>query len=156
MTVTGTMGTRSAVIFDVDNDGDLDIITNEFNAAPRVMLSDLSDKRPIHWLKIHLIGKQSNRDGIGALVKVTAGGMTMTQLVDGNSGYLSHSDLPLYFGLGDAAAADRLEIRWPSGVVQTIAGPIAGNRQLEITEAGTRHARQAPALAGRPAKAAGR
>jgi hypothetical protein len=156
VTVTGTMGTRSAVIFDVDNDGDLDIITNEFNAAPRVLLSDLGDKRAIHWLKIHLIGKQSNRDGIGALVKVTAAGMTMTQLVDGNSGYLSHSDLPLYFGLGDAAAADKVEIRWPSGLVQTLAGPIAGNRQLEITEAGTRHARQAPAAAGLPGKAAGR
>jgi len=153
VTVTGTMGTRSAVIFDVDNDGDLDIITNEFNAAPRVMLSDLSDKRPIHWLKIHLVGKKSNRDGIGALVKVTAAGMTQTQLVDGNSGYLSHSDLPLYFGLAAAAAADQIEIRWPSGLVQTIAGPIAGNRQLEITEAGPMHA---TAAAGRPGKAAGR
>lgn len=136
MTVTGTLGTRSSVIFDVDNDGDLDIITNELNAPPRVLLSDLSDRRAIHWLKLRLIGKASNRDGIGALVKVTAGGVTMTQLVDGNSGYLSHSDLPLYFGLGDAAAADKIEVRWPSGRMQTIAGPIAGNRQLDVAEPG--------------------
>jgi hypothetical protein len=148
-TVTGTLGTRSSVVFDLDNDGDLDIITNEFNAAPRVLVSDLSEKRAIHWLKIHLVGKQSNRDGIGAVVKVTAAGMTMTQLVDGNSGYLSHSDLPLYFGLGDAAAADKIEVRWPSGIVQTLAGPIAGNRQLEIAETGTR---PAAAPAGRPGR----
>jgi hypothetical protein len=141
VTVTGTLGTRSSVVFDVDNDGDLDIITNEFNSAPQVFLSDLSDKRAIHWLKLRLIGKDSNRDGIGALVKVTAGGMTMTQLVDGSSGYLSHSDLPLYFGLGDAAAAERIEVRWPSGRVQTIAGPIAGNRLLDVAEPPARHAR---------------
>jgi hypothetical protein len=134
VTVYGTLGTRSSVIFDVDNDGDLDIITNEFNSAPQVFISDLADKRPIHWLKIRLIGKQSNRDGIGALVKVTAAGLTQTQYVDGNSGYLSHSVLPLYFGLGDAAAADRIEVRWPSGRVQTLGGPIAGNRQLDVAE----------------------
>ncbi len=144
VTITGTLGTRSAVIFDVDNDGDLDIITNEFNSAPQVLLSDLADRRTIHWLKVRLVGRQSNRDGIGAVVRVTAAGMTMTQLVDGNSGYLSHSDLPLYFGLGAAAAADRIEVRWPSGRVQTLAGPIAGNRQLEIVEAGT----PAPGAAG--------
>ena len=140
VTVTGTLGTRSSVIFDVDNDGDLDVITNEFNSPPRVLLSNLAEKRAIHWLKIHLVGKKSNRDGIGAVVKVTAGGITMTQLVDGNSGYLSHSDLPLYFGLGDAAAADRIEVRWPAGTVQTLAGPIAGNRLLEIVEAPARAA----------------
>jgi hypothetical protein len=144
VTVTGTLGTRSSVIFDVDNDGDLDIITNEFNGPPRVLLSDLAERRAIHWLKLRLIGKASNRDGIGALVKVTAGGVTMTQLVDGNSGYLSHSDLPLYFGLGDAAAADKIEVRWPSGRTQTLAGPIAGNRQLDVAEPG------GAAGAGRP------
>jgi enediyne biosynthesis protein E4 len=150
VTVTGTRGTRSSVIFDVDNDGALDIITNEFNAPPRVLLSDLAERRAIHWLKLHLVGKQSNRDGIGALVKVTAGGITMTQLVDGNSGYLSHSDLPLYFGLGEAAAADKIEVRWPSGRVQTLAGPIAGNRLLEVVEPpASKAAAAAPGRAGR-------
>ena len=68
------------------------------------------------------------------MVKVTASGTTMTQVMDGNTGYLSHSDMPLYFGLGDAAAAERIEVRWPSGTVQTLAGPIAGNRILEVVE----------------------
>ena len=143
VTVTGTLGTRSSVVFDVDNDGDLDIITNEFNSAPQVFISDLADKRKIHWLKLRLVGRDSNRDGFGALVKVTAAGMTQTQVANGSSGYLSHSDLPLYFGLGDAAAADKIEVRWPSGRVQTLAGPIAGNRQLEVVEAGPRVAHAA-------------
>jgi hypothetical protein len=134
VTVTGTLGTRSSVIFDVDNDGALDIITNEFNAPPRVLISDLAKKKAIHWLKIHLTGTVSNRQGLGAIVKVTANGTTMTQLADGNSGYLSHSDLPLYFGLGDAASADTIEVHWPSGAVQTMKGPIAGNRQLDVVE----------------------
>jgi enediyne biosynthesis protein E4 len=134
VTVTGTLGTRSSVFFDVDNDGSLDIITNEFNAAPRVLISDLAQKKQIHWLKIKLRGTTSNRQGIGARVKVVAKGLNMTQLNDGNSGYLSHSDLPLYFGLGDNASAEQIEVRWPSGTVQKLKGPIAGNRQMEIVE----------------------
>ena len=152
VTVYGTLGTRSAAIFDVDNDGDLDIITNEFNAPPQVLISDLADKRAIHWLKIHLVGKRSNRDGIGAVVKVTAGGTTMTQVMDGNTGYLSHSDMPLYFGLGDAPAAERIEVRWPSGTVQTLPGPIAGNRLLDVVEAPGRAA-AAPSHSGHPGSA---
>jgi hypothetical protein len=135
-TVTGTLGSRSSAIFDLDNDGDLDIVTNEFNSEPQVFISDLAQKKKIHWLKVRLTGKASNRDGIGAVVKVRVGGRTLTKVMDGNSGYLSHSLIPLYFGLGDAEKADSIEILWPSGRKQTLPGPIAGNRQLEVTEAG--------------------
>ncbi|HXO20957.1 MAG TPA: CRTAC1 family protein [Thermoanaerobaculia bacterium] len=145
LTVTGTLGTRSSVIFDVDGDGDLDIVTNEFNAEPQVLISNLSEKKAIHWLKLRLIGKKSNRNGLGAVVTVRAGGRTMTQLMDGKSGYLSHSILPLYFGLGEAAAADGIEVKWPSGRKQTLAGPIAGNRQLDVEEPAAE-----PAAAKRP------
>ncbi|HEV7519345.1 MAG TPA: CRTAC1 family protein [Thermoanaerobaculia bacterium] len=135
-TVTGTLGSRSSAIFDLDDDGDLDIVTNEFNSEPQVFVSDLAQKKKIHWLKVRLTGKQSNRDGIGALVQVHVGGRTLTKVMDGNSGYLSHSLIPLYFGLGDALKADSLEILWPSGKRQTLPGPIAGNQQLDVTEAG--------------------
>lgn len=143
VTVTGTLGTRSAVAFDVDNDGDLDILTNEFNSEPQIFLSDLAQKRPIHWVKLRLVGTRSNRNGLGATVRVTAGGMTQTQWMDGKSGYLSHSILPLYFGLGDAATIDRIEVAWPSGARQTLPGPIAGNRQIDVVEPGTAPARRA-------------
>ncbi len=134
LTITGTLGTRSSVFFDLDGDGDLDIVTQEFNAGPQVFISDLAQKHKIHYLQVRLTGKTSNRDGIGTTVKVKAGGKTYTQLMDGSSGYLSHSVLPLYFGLGDAAQVERVEVTWPTGRKQTIAGPIAANRTLDVTE----------------------
>ncbi len=134
-TVTGTLGTRSAAIFDTDGDGDLDIVTNEFNSEPQVFLSDLADKQKIHWLQIRLKGTASNRNALGAMVKVHAGPRVLTKVLDGTSGYLSHSVMPLYFGLDAAETADRIEIRWPSGKTQTVAGPIKGNQVLEVAEA---------------------
>jgi hypothetical protein len=150
VTVTGTLGTRSAVAFDVDDDGDLDILTNELNSEPQVFLSDLAQRRPIHFLKIRLVGTRSNRNGLGATVRLAAGGVTQTQWMDGKSGYLSHSILPLYFGLGDAAAVDRIEVRWPSGARQVLAGPLAANRQLDVTEPGPAPAPRRPPHVIRP------
>ena len=85
-------------IFDVDGDGDLDIVTNEFNAAPMVLVSNLTEKTRVHYVEVKLTGTASNRDGLGAMVKVTAGGRPTRRSMDGNSGYLSHSVYPLYFG----------------------------------------------------------
>jgi hypothetical protein len=140
-TVTGTLGTRSSAIFDVDGDGDLDIVTNELNSEPQVFLSDLADKRKIRWLQVRLKGTSSNRDALGAMVKVHAGPRVLTKVMDGTSGYLSHSVLPLYFGLDAAEAVDRIEIRWPSGKTQTVAGPIKANQVLEVKEAEGRSGR---------------
>jgi hypothetical protein len=107
--VWGALGTRSSAIADLDDDGDLDIITNEFNSEPMVLLSDLSDRlKTLHYLKVQLRGTQSNRDGLGALVRVHAGDQTYTKVHDGQSGYLAQSLIPLYFGLGAAAAVDSI------------------------------------------------
>src|SRR4029079_14754954 len=134
VSVWGARGSRSAVIFDLDGDGDLDIVTNEFNAAPMILVSDLSEKTRIHYLEVKLTGTTSNRDALGAVVKVTAGGATYTKVFDGNSGYLSHSLYPLYFGLGAADAVDRIEVIWPSGKTQTIRAPIRINAVLQVRE----------------------
>ena len=134
-TVLGSLSTRSSAIFDLDNDGDLDIVTNEFNAPPRVLISDLAQRRKISYLKINLVGTKSNREGLGAKVTVTAGNLKITKVKDGKSGYLSQSDLPLYFGLGDATQVDSINILWPSGTVQKV--PHAEiNRTLRIVEGG--------------------
>lgn len=130
----GTLGTRSSVIFDLDGDGDLDIVTNEFNSEPMVLISDLAEKTELHFLKIKLVGTRSNRDGLGATVRVTAGAQAYTKVLDGTSGYLSHSRLPLYFGLGDATGAVRVEVLWPSGRTQTVEESIPMNSLLEIVE----------------------
>ena len=121
--VWGARASRSSVIFDVDGDGDLDIVTNEFNAAPMVLISNLSEKTRVHYLAIKLTGTTSNRDGLGAIVKVTAGGVTQTKVFDGDSGYLSHSLYPLYFGLGAAERVDQIEVVWPSGKTQVAQAP---------------------------------
>src|SRR5687768_3244111 len=134
VSVWGARGTRAAVIFDLDADGDLDIVTNEFNAAPMVLVSNLSETTQVRYVEVKLAGSASNRDGLGAIVKVTAGGSTYTKVNDGNSGYLSHSLSPLYFGLGAAQAIDRIEVQWPSGKKQTVQPPSKINGVVEIRE----------------------
>jgi hypothetical protein len=131
--VWAAKGSRSAAIFDVDQDGDLDIVTSEFNASPMVLVSDLSEKTRVRYVQVKLTGTTSNRDGLGAIVQVTAGGKTYTQAMDGSSGYLSHSVMPLYFGLGAAESVDRIDVRWPSGKKQTTAA-IRINSTIEIKE----------------------
>lgn len=133
-TVVGSRGSRSSVLFDIEGDGDLDIVTAELQDVPLVFFSDLAARKKIQWLKIELRGKSSNRDGLGARVSVKAGGKTSTQWHDGKSGYLSHSSLPLYFGLGDADKIDSIEVLWPSGTRQVITEGLSTNRLLEIQE----------------------
>jgi len=125
---------RSAVIFDLDGDGDLDIVVNDFNSEPQILLSNLSERKQIHWLKIVLNGTASNRNGLGATVRVHAAGRTYFRYNDGNSGYLAQSVLPLYFGLGDAKNVERVEVDWPSGHKQVLTTGLRENQTLSITE----------------------
>jgi len=125
---------RSSVIFDLDNDGDLDIVTNDFNSEPQVLISNLAQKRQIHWVKINLQGTVSNRSGLGATVRVQAAGHTYTQYNDGKSGYLAQSALPLYFGLGEAMKIDQVEVDWPSGRKQILTTGIEENGTILATE----------------------
>ena len=131
----GALGSRASALADLDDDGDLDIVTNEFNAPPLLLISDLSDqKADLNFLKVRLIGTRSNRDGLGAVVSVHTRTQTYTRVHDGKSGYLSQSLLPLYFGLGPTNTVERIEVQWPSGTAQTVAGPIESNQLVEIRE----------------------
>jgi cytochrome oxidase Cu insertion factor (SCO1/SenC/PrrC family) len=133
--VFGALGSRSSVIFDLDKDGDLDIVTNDFNSEPMVLVSDLAERRPgIRYLMVDLVGSESNRSGLGARVRLKAGDRTYTKVQDGQSGYISQSLLPLYFGLGEASQVDELEVTWPSTGTQVIEGPIETNRVYTVTE----------------------
>ena len=135
VSVPGSLSSRSSVIVDLDNDGDLDIVTLDFNDRPQVLISNLSDRRQIHYLKVELAGVRSNRDGLGATVKLHAGDKTWTQYRDGKSGHLAQSSLPLYFGLGEVDKIDSIEVLWPSGIKQNVERP-ALNRVIKIREAG--------------------
>ncbi|HEY8833794.1 MAG TPA: CRTAC1 family protein [Gemmatimonadaceae bacterium] len=135
LTMIGSRGTRSAVALDLDGDGDLDIVTNEFNGYPQVLVSNLAQRHHINFLKIRLRGTHSNREGLGAEVTVVLpDGRRILKPFDGKSGYLSQSDLPLYFGLANADHADRIEVRWPSGRTQTVPGPINAGRTMDVVE----------------------
>ena len=134
LAIWGARGTRSSAILDLDGDGDLDIVTNEFNAAPMVLISNLGEKTQLRYVSIGLVGSTSNRNGLGAVVRLTAGGNTYTKVFDGNSGYLSHGLYPLYFGLGSAESIDGIEVAWPSGRTQKVAGPFKMNSRIDIKE----------------------
>jgi hypothetical protein len=132
--VMAPKASRSSVVFDLDNDGALDIVTNDFNSEPQVLVSNLAQRKEIHWLKVLLTGSKSNREGLGAIVRVTAAGQTYVKYNDGKSGYLSQSALPLYFGLGDGAKIERVEVQWPSGQEQTVRENLKENQVLVIAE----------------------
>lgn len=134
ITIEGAVGSRASVVFDLDNDGDLDIITNDFYWVPQVLISDLSERRDLNFIEIELQGTTSNRDGLGALVRVVADEQVYSKYHDGKLGYLSQSSEPLYFGLGEHKAVDRVEVLWPSGTTQTVTEGIALGSELRITE----------------------
>ena len=136
ITVMAPLGTRSSVLFDLDQDGDLDLVTNDFNSEPQVLVSNLAQRRSVHWLAVALTGTASNRDALGARVRVTVGGRVLTQWHDGKSGYLSQSALPLYFGLGEATTIQSVEIMWPSGRAQVLISGLTPNTTLRVTEPG--------------------
>ena len=122
---------RGSASGDFDNDGDLDLLVLNLNDRPRLLRNNLDNQH--HWLEMRLIGTTSNRDAIGARVRLTAGGHTQLRDVRTSSGYLSQSDPRLHFGLGSSTVADRIEISWPSGTVQNLR-KIAADRLLTITE----------------------
>lgn len=133
--VWGSIGSRSAVLFDLENDGDLDIVTNDFNSEPMVLVSDLSERNPdLNYLKVKLRGTASNRDGLGAVVRVQTDSLMVTKVADGKSGYLSQSSYPLYFGLGSTDVVRSLEVTWPSGRTQQVEVPAGANQLIEVVE----------------------
>jgi enediyne biosynthesis protein E4 len=108
---------RGAAFGDYDNDGDVDILVINMNERPTLLRNDTPHTN--HWITVRLVGAKSNRSAIGAKVRIDAAGRRQTGSVRGDGSYLSHSDTRAHFGLAAATRVDRLEIRWPSGVVET-------------------------------------
>jgi hypothetical protein len=121
---------RGAAHLDIDNDGDQDIVVTVNNGPARVLRNDSKGGRA---LRLSLIGVKANRSGIGAQVRVTVGGVTRLAMVKTGSSYLSQSELPLTFGLGQASTVEQVEIRWPGGQVEKL-GPQAAGQTLQVTE----------------------
>jgi hypothetical protein len=122
---------RGAAFGDYDNDGDVDVLVMNMNERPSLLRNDYDG--PNNWLMIALEGRGSNRSAIGATVTVTANGRRQARAVVSQSSYYSHDDLRLHFGLGPARTADRIDVRWPSGLSETRTHVTAG-QVLRLTE----------------------
>jgi hypothetical protein len=106
---------RAAAFADYDNDGDVDVLVTNNGDHPQLFRNDGGNRE--HWLEIRLVGTRSNRDGIGAKVKITANGVSQTDEVKGGMSYQSAHDPRLHFGLGNATRITDLNVIWPSGAV---------------------------------------
>jgi hypothetical protein len=122
---------RGAAYGDVDRDGDLDVVITNNHGPAKLFRNDGGNRN--RWLRIKTVGAKSNRDGIGAVVRVASASGRQWDLVRSGSSYCSQSDLALTFGLGKDREATGIEIDWPSGTKQRI-GVVSANQILTIQE----------------------
>jgi hypothetical protein len=122
---------RGAAFGDIDNDGDIDVVINNLDGAPLLLRNDGGNAN--NSVLIKTIGVKSNRDGIGARVKIVSGDLVQIDEVRSGGSYLSHNDLRLHFGLEKRTRIDSIEVRWPSGAVDKIAN-LNANKILTIKE----------------------
>jgi hypothetical protein len=135
---------RGAAFGDIDNDGDIDVVVENIDGAPMILRNEGGKRQ--HWITLRLEGSacsecgavsakplRSNREAIGAKVKVITGAVNQTDEVRSGTSYLSQNDLRVHFGLGESEKADRVEIRWPSGKIQTFQN-VAADKFYDVRE----------------------
>jgi hypothetical protein len=138
--VTGQMGPdfgflgyqRGSAFVDLNNDGFMDLVVTSLGKRPRILINNALIKN--HWIMFELRGYKSNRDGIGAKIKVVTGsGRTLYNHVTTSAGFMSSSDRRAHFGLGSEGKINHVEIRWPSGIIQRIDHP-SSDQILKVEE----------------------
>lgn len=122
---------RGSAYGDFNHDGKLDLVVTALSAPAEIWINDSPNSN--HWLEIALQGTKSNRDGIGATIRISAGGKAQFNCVSTASGYASSSAGPVHFGLGEAKTAEEIEIRWPSGTKQVLKN-VQGDQILHVKE----------------------
>lgn len=109
---------RAAAFADYDNDGDIDVLINNNGQQAELLRNDGGNRG--HWLQVRLVGTKSNRDGVGARVKISAGDLVQHEQQKGGMSYQASHDPRLHCGLGNRTKVDRIEVRWPSGAVDVV------------------------------------
>ena len=122
---------RGAIFGDYDNDGDIDIVTTQVNQPAELLRNEGGNLH--NWLRVKLVGVITNRDGIGARLTLTAGSQSWVQEARAGSSILCSNDPRCFFGLGDFAVVNRLEILWPSGILQILKN-LAPNQEIVVIE----------------------
>jgi hypothetical protein len=125
---------RGAAFGDLDRDGDMDVVVLNPRQRPTLLRNDTADCG--NWLRVGLRGIKSNRDGVGARVKVVAGDLTLVDEVHSGRGYQSHYGLKLHFGLGKRTRIDQIEVKWIGGGIDTYRN-MGVNQELRLVEGGT-------------------
>jgi hypothetical protein len=122
---------RGAALADYDRDGDLDVLAVN-HGGPAVLLRNDGGNRNC-WLQVKLEGRRSNRDAVGAKIRLVSGGMVQVREVGDQAPYLSQNDLTEHFGLGASETVDSLVISWPSGIRQVLT-QVRSNQTLHVVE----------------------
>jgi len=122
---------RGTAFGDIDNDGDVDIVVNDLDSAPQLLRNDGGNKN--NWISVKTIGVKSNRNGIGAKVKVVSGDLVQLDEVRSGGSYISQNDLKLHFGLEKRNVVDLIQVRWPSGVVDNLTN-VSVNKIVTVKE----------------------
>jgi len=125
---------RGSAFGDLNHDGRLDVVVTAIGAPAEIWINDSVNSN--YWLELALEGTKSNRDGIGAKVRIKAGGTTQYAQYSTASGYASSSAGPMHFGLGAAKQVDEIEVRWPSGTVQVLKN-VPVDRVVKVKESAT-------------------
>jgi len=129
--LTELRASRGVAFGDIDNDGDIDLVIVDLDGSPQLLRNDGGNAN--NSIIIKTIGVKSNRSGIGARVKVVAGDLTQIDEVRSGGSYISQSDLRVQFGLEQRTKVDLIQVRWPSGIVDKVAG-VGVNRIVTIKE----------------------
>src|SRR5205085_1178925 len=114
--ITALASSRGLAVGDLWNDGRMSAVINNMNAAPSLLVNQI--KNANHWIAFRTVGTKSNRDGIGARIRVKTPARFLVDEVRSGSSYISSSDVRVHFGLGSAAKIDWVEVRWPSGLTE--------------------------------------
>jgi hypothetical protein len=133
------LSSRAIGLDDLDNDGDVDVVVLNSRREPTLMRNDSPGRG--HWLQVQLRGTKTNRDGVGAHVRVCAGDLQLLDEVRSGCGYQSHYGTRLYFGLGRRTTIDRIEVAWIGGGTDVFKD-LAVDQLVTLTEGGTQKTRR--------------